>query len=100
MKLTTRILIVVLGGVGLTSILLLFMDRHQRQPLGSAAALARGKYLVESVAICFECHSERDYSRPGWPIPPGRTGGGRILSHEGPTQLVAPNISPDESTGI
>lgn len=60
-----------------------------------------GKYLVESVTICFECHSERDFSKPGWPIPPGRTGSGRILGGEGtPEQGVAPNISPDKETGI
>jgi hypothetical protein len=63
--------------------------------------LGRGKYLVESVAICFECHSERDFSKPGWPIPPGRVGGGRVLSGEGtPEPVVAPNISPDATTGI
>ncbi|HXJ94425.1 MAG TPA: hypothetical protein VMT20_16385 [Terriglobia bacterium] len=61
----------------------------------------RGRYLVEAVAICFECHSERDFSKPGWPIPPGRVGGGRILSGEGSAdQIVAQNISPDPATGI
>jgi len=60
-----------------------------------------GEYLVESVAICFECHSERDYSKPGWPIPPGRKGSGRILRGEGtPDPIVAPNISPDKESGI
>jgi len=60
-----------------------------------------GQYLVESVAICFECHSERDYSKPGWPIPPGRKGSGRILRGEGTSDvIVAPNISPDKETGI
>jgi mono/diheme cytochrome c family protein len=65
------------------------------------AALDQGKYLVESVTICFECHSERDFSRPGWPIPHGRVGSGRILWGEGsPNQVVAPNITPDKATGI
>src|SRR3974390_210937 len=60
-----------------------------------------GQYLVESVAICFECHSERDFSEPGWPIPPGRKGSGRILRGEGTLDaIVAPNISPDQETGI
>jgi mono/diheme cytochrome c family protein len=64
-------------------------------------AIERGKYLVEAVAICFECHSERDFSKPGWPIPTGRIGGGRILWGEGtPDQVVAPNISSDKATGI
>jgi mono/diheme cytochrome c family protein len=61
----------------------------------------RGRYLVEAVTICFECHSERDYKRPGWPIQVGMAGGGRILWGEGSTeQLVAPNITPDKDTGI
>src|SRR4029077_19535903 len=63
--------------------------------------LEQGKYLVESVMICFECHSERDFSKPGWPIPPGRVGSGRILWGEGsPNQVIAPNITPDVATGI
>lgn len=63
--------------------------------------LEQGKYLVESVTICFECHSERDFTRPGWPIPQGRAGSGRILAGEGSkNQIVAPNISTDEDTGI
>jgi len=65
------------------------------------ATVEQGKYLVEWVAICFECHSERDFSKPGWPIPAGRVGSGRILWGEGqPNQVVAPNISPDKDTGI
>ncbi|MHB8503226.1 MAG: c-type cytochrome [Candidatus Acidiferrales bacterium] len=64
-------------------------------------SLSRGKYLVEAVAICFECHSERDFAKPGWPIPPGRVGSGRILRGDGtPEQIIAPNISPDKATGI
>jgi mono/diheme cytochrome c family protein len=65
------------------------------------ASLEQGKYLVESVTICFECHSERDYTKPGWPIPEGHAGGGRILRGEGsPNQIVAPNITPNKETGI
>jgi mono/diheme cytochrome c family protein len=62
--------------------------------------VSQGRYLVESVAICFECHSERDFSKPGWPIPPGRVGSGRVLWGKGADQVVAPNISPDKVTGI
>jgi cytochrome c553 len=66
-----------------------------------SVALEQGRYLVESVAICFECHSERDFSKPGWPIPAGRVGSGRILWGEGsPNQVIAPNITPDVATGI
>jgi hypothetical protein len=66
-----------------------------------SASLEQGRYLVESVTICFECHSERDFSKPGWPIPPGRAGSGRILGGEGSSnQVIAPNITPDVVTGI
>jgi mono/diheme cytochrome c family protein len=66
-----------------------------------SSAYARGKYIVEAVAICFECHSERDHGKPGSPIKAGMKGGGRILYGEGgPNRLVAPNISPDPVTGI
>jgi hypothetical protein len=57
--------------------------------------------FLESIAICFECHSERDFSKPGWPIPPGRVGSGRILRGEGtPDPVVAPNITQDKVAGI
>jgi len=66
-----------------------------------SATLEQGRYLVDSVTICFECHSERNFSKPGWPIPPGRVGSGRILWGEGsPNQVIAPNITPDVATGI
>jgi len=68
---------------------------------GTSKPQPTGQYLVESVAICFECHSDRDFSKPGWPIPPGRKGSGRILRGEGtPDPIVAPNISSDKETGI
>ncbi len=62
--------------------------------------LEQGRYLVESVTICFECHSERDFSKRGWPIPPGRVGSGRIFWGEGSANQIAPNITPDVATGI
>lgn len=62
---------------------------------------ARGKYLVEGVAHCFDCHSERDGK--GNPVH-GMEGGGRVLPPEEsnvalPEFIVCPNISPDRETG-
>jgi mono/diheme cytochrome c family protein len=72
-----------------------------QQVQAPASQLERGRYLVEAVAICFECHSERNFLQPGWPIPPGRAGGGRIMYGEGTDHpMVAANISPDRATGI
>ncbi len=34
--------------------------QHQSKPTGAAADAARGKYLVEDVAVCGQCHTPRD----------------------------------------
>ncbi len=97
-----QVLALLVIGLGMgTVIAALLIPSVTTKASKQAATLGRGKYLVESVAICFECHSERDSSKPGWPIPKGRVGSGRILWGEGtPEQVVAPNISPDNATGI
>ena len=62
--------------------------------------LERGRYLVESVAHCFMCHSENDWSplAKGQPLP-GLKGGGRVWSDYGLPWMFSPNISPDPETG-
>lgn len=64
------------------------------------ARLERGRYLVESVAHCFLCHSENDWSpaAKGQPLP-GLKGGGRVWSDYGLPWMFSPNISPDPETG-
>ncbi len=72
------------------------------------AMLERGRYLAEAVALCVECHSERDYSKPGGPIVPGTAyAGGHLFTPDFsmagqpfPGRLQAPNITQDEATGI
>jgi hypothetical protein len=61
--------------------------------------LARGRYIVEGPAHCFQCHSETDYSRPGTQPKPGKKGAGAIFPEENLPWLVAPNITPDIETG-
>ena len=62
------------------------------------ARLERGKYLANAVAICFHCHSDRDWVTPPGGLPAGgRVGGGRVL-HPG-FRLTFPNITPDRETG-
>lgn len=54
----------------------------------------RGRYLVEHVAACLDCHSQRDWSQFGGPVVPGTEGrGGEVLKGEFGA-LVAPNITP------
>src|SRR5712691_8129993 len=61
--------------------------------------LARGKYLVDSVAGCFGCHTDADWSKPGAPPIAGREGSGHVWSDQELPWLVAPNITPDKETG-
>lgn len=64
--------------------------------------LARGKYLVEAVAGCVDCHSPHDWSQHDAPIPAGMEGAGQdfALLQGLPGQVVAPNLTPDPETGI
>ncbi len=63
--------------------------------------LARGKYLVEAVSPCLDCHSPHDWTKHDAPIVPGMEGAGQDFSMlKGlPGHLIAPNITPDAETG-
>jgi hypothetical protein len=41
--------------------------------------VARGKYLANHVAMCLTCHSERDWTKFGAPVPPGAEGSGGMV---------------------
>lgn len=60
--------------------------------------LERGTYLAEHVALCVDCHSQRDYSKFAAPIIPGTFGkGGELFGKENmglPGNLYAMNITP------
>ncbi len=62
------------------------------------ARLARGEYLVNNVVGCFDCHSERDWTKYSGPIIPGSEGkGGEKLDRQTagvPGTLYAANITP------
>lgn len=65
--------------------------------------LERGKYLVNGVVLCFDCHSQaiKDFMevKPGEAPIFTKVGSGRVLFHEGKARIVAPNITPDVETG-
>lgn len=67
----------------------------------TAQRWSRGKYLVESVAPCMDCHSPHDWTQHDAPIVPGMEGAGMDFSvMKGlPGHVVAPNITPDPETG-
>lgn len=65
------------------------------------ARLARGEYLVEGVAHCFQCHSTHDLTKIEAPIVEGMKGAGWLMEEApGLGSIVAPNITPDKETGI
>jgi mono/diheme cytochrome c family protein len=61
--------------------------------------IGRGKYLVESVTGCFDCHSPKEWDSRGAPPVAGKEGSGRQWTEEGLAWLTAPNITPDPETG-
>lgn len=64
----------------------------------TAATIERGEYLANHVVGCFDCHSERDWTKFAGPIKPGTRGeGGEKFDEAGagvPGNLYAPNITP------
>lgn len=59
-------------------------------------ALARGRYLVETIAACGNCHTPKG---PQGDLP-GRTLAGGMVFDEPPFRAIASNITPDPETGI
>jgi mono/diheme cytochrome c family protein len=70
---------------------------------GTPERLARGEYLVNSVVLCFDCHSQAikdfDKIKPGEAPILSKFGSGRVMYEQGNIRLVAPNITPDVETG-
>ncbi len=63
----------------------------------------RGRYLVENVISCMQCHSDRDWTRYGGPAKrDSRLGGGEGLTPQQgfPGTLRLPNLTPDNDTGL
>ena len=63
---------------------------------------ARGRYLVEGLGWCMDCHSPHDWTRPDAPIVPGMEGAGQDMSallRDLPGRVIAPNLTPDPETG-
>ena len=72
-------------------------DRHfERTP----ERLAHGKYLVQGVLGCFDCHSQVNGDWiPGVAPAFSSLGSGRVLVNEKGFVIAAPNITPDVETG-
>ncbi|HUX85026.1 MAG TPA: c-type cytochrome [Chitinophagaceae bacterium] len=69
-------------------------DIHIR---ANPAEVARGSYLVQHVARCMDCHSDRDMQLTAGPMEPGTMGqGGEVFDESKglPGHFVAKNITP------
>jgi mono/diheme cytochrome c family protein len=65
-------------------------------PSRAESQLEHGRYLVETVVGCGNCHTPRG---PNGPLKDKKFAGGEIIKHEDFTAVVA-NITPDPETGI
>jgi mono/diheme cytochrome c family protein len=95
------LLVLVIAGAGF----LYFINRFPDVPPAQAVTLptspdvvARGAYLAQHVAVCVDCHSERDWTRFAGPLKPGTFGqGGERFDTPNsgvPGTLYASNITP------
>jgi mono/diheme cytochrome c family protein len=62
----------------------------------TADRIERGRYLANSVAVCMDCHSSRDWSKFAGPIGGNFGGGGEMFGKEMgfPGTIYAANITP------
>jgi len=65
-------------------------------PSRAEIQIERGRYLVETVAGCGNCHTPKG---PNGPLPGKKFAGGDVIKHEDFTAVV-PNITSDRETGI
>lgn len=61
-------------------------------------AVERGRYLVESIGGCGNCHTPKGPT--GQDLPGRHLAGGQVFEEPNLFRAVAPNITPDAETGI
>jgi mono/diheme cytochrome c family protein len=64
-----------------------------------SSRIERGRYLVETVANCMHCHSQRDFTKFSGPLVEETKGMGGVAYPKFGT-LYSSNITPDPATGI
>ncbi len=67
------------------------------QPAAAQTALQRGRYLVTTIAGCGSCHTPQG---PNGPLPGMALAGNQVVDDNPAFRAVAPNITPDRTTGI
>ena len=79
------------------SLLILLVVTATQALAQDKALLERGKYLMDSIVACGNCHVQR--GDKGQPLPEKGLSGGLVFDEE-PFKAYAPNITPDAETGI
>ncbi len=64
---------------------------------GAETPVERGRYLVETIAGCGNCHTPMG---PNGPDRARNLAGGLVVVDDATMRAVAPNITPDPETGI
>ncbi len=108
MRKSFRILGIIVGGIGAVIVIgLIYFNLAfpKAEPVPNIKVartqerIARGEYLVDHVAGCMDCHSERDWTKFAGPVIPGTNGkGGEVFDEETdgvPGAVYAKNITPD-----
>jgi len=82
--------------LGTFAYLKVFGRFHNSPPLAPKAGVERGRYLVEHVAICGDCHTPRNFLG----VPKQSLHMAGASQDKGPLGEAVPNITPDAETGI
>lgn len=89
---------ILLSGVGYLKFMLPNVgDAPEMKVSGTPETIERGRYLANSVTVCMDCHSRRDWSKWSGPVLPGTEGGGgepftRLMGFPG--DFYSKNITP------
>jgi len=92
--------LIVLVTIGVSYIVLALPDVGAPEDIHVALTpqrIARGEYLANHVALCTDCHSQRDWSKFAGPVNNGLIGGGGEVFDEKvgfPGDVRVPNITP------
>lgn len=100
------LLVVVVAGGGLLYLNLAFPKTEAPADITvevTPERIARGKYLANHVAVCMDCHAERDFTKFAGPIKEETFGAGGEVFDENmgfPGAVYTKNITQDKETGI
>jgi|WetSurMetagenome_2_1015567.scaffolds.fasta_scaffold60262_2 hypothetical protein len=91
------VILVIAGYVGYIALFLPNVKVKDIRVEATPERIEHGKYLVNHVMVCLDCHSTRNWTTFAGQVKPGTEGGGgEIFGHElgFPGTFIAPNITP------